>query len=280
VERFLVISHLEPNVSRKITWTALAVAILSGHFTALAETPDVGQKAPVFSLSTPDGHSLSLSEFTEKGTVVLIVLRGYPGYQCPYCMRQVHDFVENADKFVASKATVLLVYPGPPADLDQRAKEFLAKQNPLPENIHLVTDPDYKFTNQYGLRWDAPRETAYPSTFLIDRHGVIFFRKISNGHGDRTTAEDILAELLLAGNMFVAYWTADHEALTSLFSDPGKFYVADPYTFLFASLMILIFGAGLFSLDEVLTRKLKNKIERSELPIFGAGGDNRLRSRQ
>jgi len=86
--------------------------------------------------------------------------------------------------------------------------------------------------------------------------------------------------LLLAGNMFVAYWTADHEALTSLFSDPGKFYVADPYTFLFASLMILIFGAGLFSLDEVLTRKLKNKIERSELPIFGAGGDNRLRSRQ
>jgi putative oxidoreductase len=67
--------------------------------------------------------------------------------------------------------------------------------------------------------------------------------------------------LLLAGNMFVAYWTADHEALTSIFSDPGKFYVADPYTFLFASLMILIFGAGLFSLDEVLARKLKNKIE-------------------
>ena len=70
-----------------------------------------------------------------------------------------------------------------------------------------------------------------------------------------------LIGLLLAANMFVAYWTADHEALTSIFSDPGKFYVADPYTFLFASLMILIFGAGLFSLDEVLARKLKNKIE-------------------
>jgi putative oxidoreductase len=35
--------------------------------------------------------------------------------------------------------------------------------------------------------------------------------------------------------------------------------LADPYTFLFASLMILIFGAGLFSLDEVLARKLKLK---------------------
>ena len=39
---------------------------------------------------------------------------------------------------------------------------------------------------------------------------------------------------LLACDMFVAYWTADHVALASIFSDPGKFYVADPYTFLFA----------------------------------------------
>jgi putative oxidoreductase len=69
-----------------------------------------------------------------------------------------------------------------------------------------------------------------------------------------------LIGLLLAANMFVAYWTADHEALTSIFSDPGKFYVADPYTFLFASLMVLIFGAGLFSLDAILEKRLKRMV--------------------
>ncbi len=63
--------------------------------------------------------------------------------------------------------------------------------------------------------------------------------------------------LLLAGNMLVAYWTADREALTSVFSDPGKFYVADPYTFLFASLMVLIFGAGFFAVDTLVAKKLK-----------------------
>jgi putative oxidoreductase len=63
--------------------------------------------------------------------------------------------------------------------------------------------------------------------------------------------------LLLVGNMFVAYWTADHEALTSIFSDPGKFYVADPYTFLFASLMVLVFGPGLFALDTLIARRAK-----------------------
>jgi putative oxidoreductase len=68
-----------------------------------------------------------------------------------------------------------------------------------------------------------------------------------------------LISLLLACNMFVAYWTADHEALTSIFSDPDKFTAASPYTFLFASLMILIFGAGLFSLDELLARRLNRK---------------------
>jgi putative oxidoreductase len=64
---------------------------------------------------------------------------------------------------------------------------------------------------------------------------------------------------LLACNMFVAYWTADHAALVSIFSDPGKFYVADPYTFLFASLMVLIFGAGLYSVDTLIARHLKGR---------------------
>ena len=62
--------------------------------------------------------------------------------------------------------------------------------------------------------------------------------------------------LLLAANMLVAYWTADHEALTSIFSDPGKFYVAAPYTFLFAALMVLIFGAGFLSLDALLMKRI------------------------
>jgi len=61
---------------------------------------------------------------------------------------------------------------------------------------------------------------------------------------------------LLAGNMLVAYWTADREALTSILSDPGKFYTADPYTFLFASLMVLIFGAGFFAADTYIAKRL------------------------
>ena len=68
-----------------------------------------------------------------------------------------------------------------------------------------------------------------------------------------------LIGLLLAGNMLVAYITSDRMALTSIFSDPGKFYIADPFTFLFASLIAFIFGAGLFSLDAVIDRQWLNQ---------------------
>jgi peroxiredoxin len=136
-----------------------------------------------------------MSKFRGEQPLVLVFLRGYPGYQCPYCQRQVHDFVVHAADFAARKASVLLIYPGPPAELDDHAKEFLAKQANLPANIVLVTDPDYKATNLYGLRWNAPDETAYPSTFILDRSGTVRFVKISRNHGDRLTAQDALDQL-------------------------------------------------------------------------------------
>ncbi|MGC2618269.1 MAG: DoxX family protein [Acidobacteriaceae bacterium] len=69
------------------------------------------------------------------------------------------------------------------------------------------------------------------------------------GLGSRITG------LLLAGDMLGAYLLADRDALGAIFSDPGKFYNADPYTFLFASLLILIFGPGKFSLDYWIARR-------------------------
>ncbi len=67
-----------------------------------------------------------------------------------------------------------------------------------------------------------------------------------------------LTGLLLACNMFVAYVTSDRQALGSFLSDPGKFYIADPFTFLFASLIALIFGAGFFSLDYLFSHRRKH----------------------
>lgn len=60
--------------------------------------------------------------------------------------------------------------------------------------------------------------------------------------------------LLLVLDMIVAYLAADMAAFTSFFNDPGKFYGADPFTFLAASLVILIFGPGRFALDSLVAK--------------------------
>ena len=86
------------------------------------------------------------------------------------------------------------MYPGPTEDVQKRAGEFAAGKA-FPSNFRFVLDPNYVFTVAYGLRWDAPQESAYPSTFVIDRRGVVRYVLVSKVHGGRSTAADVLAEL-------------------------------------------------------------------------------------
>jgi len=92
----------------------------------------------------------------------------------------------------------------------------------------------------------APGLTA-PAIAALEFAGGIL---LALGLGSRAIA------MLLAGDMLVAYLAADREALFSLFSDPGKFYAGSPYTYLFAALLVLIFGPGKFSLDAVFAKRM------------------------
>lgn len=161
-----------------------------------AEPPKVGDKAPDFTLKTLDDQSVTLSDLTASNKVVLVVLRGWPGYQCPICDTQVHDYIAAASGFTDAKARVVFVYPGPAEDLKAHAKEFAEwKGKVWPGDFLYVMDPDFNLVNTYGLRWDAPKETAYPSTFVLDKKGVIHFEEISHTHGNRSRAADVLKEL-------------------------------------------------------------------------------------
>ena len=159
-----------------------------------SKQPAVGTVAGDFQLSNLQGKKIKLSDQLKNGPVVLLVLRGYPGYQCPLCTRQVSQFINSAPKFKAAKASVLLVYPGAVNNLNTKAGEFIQSQQ-LPANFHFLTDPGYKFTNAYGLRWDAKRETAYPSTFIIGTDGKVKYSKISKTHGNRSNAKEVLQKL-------------------------------------------------------------------------------------
>jgi putative oxidoreductase len=65
--------------------------------------------------------------------------------------------------------------------------------------------------------------------------------------------------LMIFFSMTAAYLTADMEAFSSIFSDPDKFMKADPFVFWLTSLIIFVFGAGLFSLDALLKSVLRRR---------------------
>ena len=76
-----------------------------------------------------------------------------------------------------------------------------------------------------------------------------------------------MTALVLTVNMVMAYVTADREALFSFFSDPDKFAAAAPYVFLIASLIVFLFGPGIFSLDALLSRFFSKTPPENKSPV-------------
>lgn len=169
----------------------------SGAKPAAASTtpgqPAVGDDAPTVTLDGVGGEPVDLAKTFESGKTVLVVLRGYPGYQCGICSRIASGFIKAAPQFAEAGAQVVMVYPGAAAGLGEKADEFLGGKT-LPEPLTMVLDPDYALVNAYGIRWDAPNETAYPSTFIIDS-GTVAWAKISKTHGGRASAKQVLTAL-------------------------------------------------------------------------------------
>lgn len=54
--------------------------------------------------------------------------------------------------------------------------------------------------------------------------------------------------------LVTAYLTADIDAARAIFSDPDKFLGAAEFQFLFAVVLVFIFGPGIFSLDALISR--------------------------
>ncbi|WP_319591446.1 peroxiredoxin family protein [uncultured Draconibacterium sp.] len=157
-------------------------------------TVKTGDKIIDFNAQLIDGSEVALNKLYEESPLVLIVLRGWPEYQCPVCTRQVGEFVGEAEQFKKYGAKVLMIYPGPSEVLQEKAEEF-TEDFTFPEGFYFALDPNYSMVNKYGLRWDAPKETAYPSTFVIDTAGKVIFSKVSSSHGGRADVEEVVAAL-------------------------------------------------------------------------------------
>jgi peroxiredoxin len=138
-----------------------------------------------------EGHKIDLREFRGKKNLVVVVMRGFPGYLCPYCTAQTARLIENYDKFEQRQAEILVVFPGEKTKIPDfvQAAQSTAQNKPLP--FPILLDEDRKVIEQLGIKGSL----AKPSTYILDKKGEIRFAYVGATPTDRPSVKAMLAEL-------------------------------------------------------------------------------------
>jgi len=140
--------------------------------------PQVGDKAPAFTLEDIDGKNISLSDF--HGKTVLIV---FTSVNCKECETQV-PYLVGAYQQANGKLVVLDIYH---MIYDPRLVRDYVTEKQFTE-FPVLPDVNNTVANAYGA-------TRYPPTnFIIDETGTIKYKKIGRFQSQEEI-EDILKSL-------------------------------------------------------------------------------------
>jgi peroxiredoxin len=155
---------------------ALILLVLIGCSTA--KVPQVGDKAPDFTLESIDGKSISLSDF--RGKTVLVV---FTSVTCVDCQKQV-PYIEAACKESSENLAVLDIYMFNTATV---VRDYVAKKQST--SFVALADPRGKVAVEYNVA-----QVSGPINFFINDEGII--RNIKVGaFQSQEEIEDILESL-------------------------------------------------------------------------------------
>ena len=99
----------------------VALCALFVGMSAFGETPAVGAKAPDFTLSTPTGKTVTMLGGSNADTVLFWLFCAGSRLSVPLLRQAGPRLRRPCIRFCGEETQVLLVYPGPPANLDQHA---------------------------------------------------------------------------------------------------------------------------------------------------------------
>ncbi len=148
-----------------------------------------------------EGKPASLTAWRGK-PVVLVFMRGFPGFICPYCTTYTAQIATRYDEIKAAGAEVLVVYPTEEKDTDKVAEfvkacnEILTEEGEEGLAFPVLLDPGLKVVQQYNIQGDLSR----PSTFVLDAEGVIRYVYVGKDSADRPSVERILEEVRALGS--------------------------------------------------------------------------------
>lgn len=147
-------------IGRRLAPALLLALALAAPKPAAAASPAVGAVAPDFRLQSTDGRTMSLSDL--RGHVVVL---NFFATWCPPCRAETPDMVAAAKKYSGSD----VVFFG----VDDREQTELVSVWAKGKGVKypLVMDKTGSVEEAYDVR-------AIPTTYILDRNGVIRYRQL------------------------------------------------------------------------------------------------------
>jgi peroxiredoxin len=146
--------------------------------------PNVGDKAPDFSLKSTSGEMVGVSQWKGQKNVLIAF---FPLVFTGVCTKENCAFSDDYSKFEGKDTVVLPVS----VDATPSQNEFRTKHG---MKHHLLSDFKREAGRAYGVLDDEKFFTkrAY---FLVDKTGVVRFKHVEAELGHSRTNEELLAEI-------------------------------------------------------------------------------------
>jgi peroxiredoxin Q/BCP len=163
-----------PQRPQRVTWSnaiifgVVASVLVGSECTSISEPmslrriPEVGERAPDFTLAGPGGAAVKLGDLLKRGPIVLYF---YPKDETSGCTVEACSFRDSHEDFLKAAAQVV----GISRDDEESHKRFVAKHH-LP--FLLLSDPNEEVHAAYGVgkMLGVFKDRV---TFVIDRQGIV-----------------------------------------------------------------------------------------------------------
>ncbi|MFN7670944.1 MAG: redoxin domain-containing protein [Planctomycetota bacterium] len=150
-----------------------------------------GRQLPFTTMRGVDGKDVDLTQFRGQKRVLLVVLRGFRGEVCTYCIAQTKALEQSRDKLQQLGVEVLVIYPGPREN--EKAFEDAYKQvfGAGAPPYRVFYDPDLSLVAQLEIAGDL----ASPSTLVIGLDGAIEYFYKGEHKADRPATRNLLEKI-------------------------------------------------------------------------------------
>jgi antitoxin component YwqK of YwqJK toxin-antitoxin module/peroxiredoxin len=147
-----------------------------------------GKTLPFDVIEAIDGGSVDLRDYRGKKRVMLVVLRGFLGEVCVYCVAQTKALAKARKKLEDNNVEVLVIYPGPRENELAFRQIYEQEFGEGPPPYRVFYDQDLELVTKLGIEGDL----ASPSTFLLDEQGVCRYAYVGEHRADRPATKKLI----------------------------------------------------------------------------------------